>query len=164
MKRAALAVAVVLATGCGTTRVGGGGAVATSNGNPPGYTVHVLTGASLSAKDVTVNGRAIETTSVETIDASVQALRSETSALTTVAEVTGVVPDLTVDFTGPATPVPPTFHGLNIEWHSKFYFTNPRWNALVRHVKIASLASRAANNVCATTGKTPWPAPSSRTR
>lgn len=123
MKRAPFALAVLLASGCTSApRL-----EPIPYGNPPGYTVHVLTGANLSARDVTVNDHAIDTASAGSIDASVQAILDEADAPTTVEEVAGVAPDLMVDFTGPATPVPPTFRGADLQWRSKFFLGNPRW-------------------------------------
>ncbi len=110
------------------------------HGNPAGYRVHSLSGSSISARTATVNGVGMDTTSVETIAASVQAmLSSEARAPRTVAEVSGAAPDVTVDFTAPATPVPATFHGADIQWRSKFFFGNPRWRALVSHMKLGIL-------------------------
>src|SRR5512142_2767132 len=137
MARSALTLLALLAAACGGSSRQT--PPATPYGNPPGYAVHVLTGASLTARDVTINDRALDTTSVETIDASAQAIVDEASAPATVAEVSGAAPDLTVDFTGAATPVPPTFHGADLQWRSKFFLTNPRWKALVRHMKLGLL-------------------------
>jgi hypothetical protein len=109
------------------------------HGNPAGYTVHVLTGDSLSARAVTVNGLAIDTASVAAIDGSVAAILAEADAPTTVEEVTGLAPDVTVDFTGDATPVPATFRGANLQWRSKFFLGNPRWKALVKHLGLGLL-------------------------
>jgi hypothetical protein len=135
--RIALALLALLAWSCGS------GSPPTEApvpyGNPAGYSVHVLTGASLSAREVTVNGLAVDTASVASIDASVQAIRDETLAPTTVEEVTGVAPQLTVDFTGEATRVPPTFRGANLQWRSKFFLQNPRWKALVKHLGLGLL-------------------------
>jgi hypothetical protein len=107
------------------------------HGNPAGYRVHALTGASLSAKTATINGVGMDTTSVATIDASAKAMiDSEAQAPRVVEEVSGQTADATVDFTAPGTPVPPTFHGADIQWRSKFFFSNPRWRALVAHMKL----------------------------
>ncbi len=135
MKRVPFALVVLLASGCNpASRLD-----PIPYGNPPGYTVHVLTGTDLSARDVTVNDLAIDTSSAGSIDASVRAILDEADAPTTVEEVAGVAPDLTVDFTGPATPVPPTFRGADLQWRSKFFLGNPRWKALVRHLKLGLL-------------------------
>jgi hypothetical protein len=81
----------------------------------------------------------VDTASVEAIDASVDAMRAATSAWSTVEEVTGLSPDLAVDFTGPATPVPSTFRGADLQWRSKFFLQNPRWKALVKHLGLGLL-------------------------
>lgn len=108
-------------------------------GNPAGYRVHWLSGDSLAARTVAVNGVSIDTSSVERIDASVQALRDSDHAPRTVEEVSGASADASVDFTAPATPVPPTFHGADLQWRSKYFLSNPRWRALVRHMKLGIL-------------------------
>jgi hypothetical protein len=133
MNRAALALLLVAGgcSGSNATDDGGDGPA-----NPDGYAVHVLTGDSLSAVVVAINGRSIDTSSVEAIDSTVRAIVDDTGAPATVEEVADVAPDLTVDFTGEATPVPETFHGANLHWWSKFFFDNPRWRALVKHMKL----------------------------
>jgi hypothetical protein len=124
------AIAMLLAIGCS-------GAQRTADGkNPNGYTVHVLTGDSLAASAVAINGRSIDTSTVATIDASVQGILDSGPSLRTVEEVTSAAPDLSVDFTGAATAVPPTFHGANLQWRSKFFLRDPRWKALVAHMKL----------------------------
>jgi hypothetical protein len=137
MRRRAFALVSLLVTGCSGS-AGAGGARPGEEGpsNPAGYAVHVLTGESLSAGDVAINGRAIDTSSVDAIHASVQDIIDDDDGPAVVEEVSGPAPDLTVDFTGHATPVPDTFHGANIQWRSKFFFQNPRWRALVGHMKL----------------------------
>ncbi len=111
-----------------------------ARGNPAGYRVHQLTGASLSARDAEVNGRRVDTTSVESIEASIQAiLDSAADAPRTVEEVAGQKPEVTVDFTAPARAVPPVFHGADLQWRSKYFLENPRWLALVGHMKLGIL-------------------------
>jgi hypothetical protein len=107
-----------------------------------GYAVHVLTGDSLSAQKVTINGLSVDTTSVIAIDNSVQAIVDSTNApeiVEVAKDATSVSPDLTVDFTGTATPVPPTFHGADLHWRSKFFMEDPRWRALVKHLPLGLL-------------------------
>jgi hypothetical protein len=130
MKRTAIGIWLAIVCSC----VGSPG-----RKNPEGYSVHILTGESLTATAVAINGRAIDTTSAAAIDSSVRGIIDGAPLLRTVEEVTGVVPDLTIDFTGPATPVPATFHGANLQWRSKFYLHNPRWRALVTHMKLGLL-------------------------
>jgi hypothetical protein len=130
--RAALAFAISLVAGCS-------GSSSADVGNPAGYTVHVLTGDSLSAADVAINGLSIDVATVDTIDRSVQGIVDGNHAPRTVEEVTGQPPDLAVDFTGVATPVPPTFHGADLQWRSKFFLQNPRWKALVSHMGLGLL-------------------------
>jgi hypothetical protein len=113
--------------------------VPTGGDNPDGYAVHVLSGESLTAAEAAINGRAIDVSSTEAIEASVQGIIDDAHAPLTVEEVTGQSPDLAVDFTGPATPVPATFHGANLQWRSKFFLQNPRWKALVGHMKLGLL-------------------------
>jgi hypothetical protein len=137
MTRTALAFALLLASACVSSSAKKTEPI--PHGNPAGFTVHVLTGDSLSAQAVTVNGRTIDTATVESIDASVEQLVAETDAPTTVAEVTGVAPQLTVDFTAAATPVPTTFRGADLQWRSKFFLGNPRWKALVKHLGLGLL-------------------------
>jgi hypothetical protein len=106
-------------------------------GNPPAYRVHSLSGASLSAKTATVNGIGMDTTNVESIEASVRSmLDSAAQAPRSVEEVSGQAADVSVDFTAPSTPVPATFFGADIQWRSKFFLSNPRWRALVAHTKL----------------------------
>jgi hypothetical protein len=135
-RRVMTTAALALLLGCGGSSSEGSKA---EYGNPEGYTVHVLTGASLSARDVTVNDLQIDPTSVETIDASVQALLDETVAPRTVEELPAGAADVTVDFTGAATSVPPTFFGADIQWRSKFFLGDARWRALARHMKLQLL-------------------------
>jgi len=71
------------------------------------------TGDSLSAGDVAINDRTIDTSSVEAIDSSVAAILDDRSAPRTVEDVEGVPADLSVDFTGPTSVVPDTFHGAD---------------------------------------------------
>src|SRR3954469_1910663 len=130
MKRTA--IAIWLAIGCSCAGSPG-------RKNPEGYSVHILTGESLTATAVAINGRGIDTASAAAIDSSVRGIIDGAPLLRTVEEVTGVAPDLTIDFTGPATPVPATFHGANLQWRSKFYLRNPRWRALVAHMKLGLL-------------------------
>lgn len=106
------------------------------NGNPDGYMVHCLTGDSLSAKTVTINGISLDTSSAAAIDASVQAIRDSNFALKTVQETNGLVPDLNIDFTAKAPLVPSTFHGADLQWRSKYFLTNPDWRALVKHIRL----------------------------
>jgi hypothetical protein len=140
MIRPALALTTLLAVACSGGPAGDtdGRADGEGNaiGNPEGYAVHVLSGESLSARDVAINDRSIDTSTVEAIDDSVAAILDGEGAPATVEEVDGVSPDLSVDFTGPAAPVPDTFHGADIQWRSKFFFQNPRWRALVRHMRL----------------------------
>jgi hypothetical protein len=107
--------------------------------NPRGYRVHWLSGDALSAQTVAINGVALDTSSVAAIDASVQAIRDSTHAPRTVEEMSGVTSDLGVDFTAPAPAVPPTFHGANLQWRSKYFLTLPGWKALVGHMKLGLL-------------------------
>jgi hypothetical protein len=107
-----------------------------------GYTVHVLTGDSLSSQQVTINGLYVDTSSVAAIDNSVQAIVDSTNAPAIVEiakDATMVSPDLTVDFTGTATPVPSTFYGADLQWRSKFFIEDPRWRALVKHIPLGLL-------------------------
>jgi hypothetical protein len=136
MTRPALALAVVLVAGCSSAHPRGSPPAA---GNPAGYAVHVLTGDSLGAADVAINGLTIDVSTVDAIEASVRAIVNDDHAPPTVEEITGVPPDLAVDFTGAATPVPPTFHGANLQWRSKFFLRDPRWRALVGHMKLGIL-------------------------
>jgi hypothetical protein len=133
MTRTATAIAIYIAIGCSCAGSPAGGQ------NARGYTVHLLTGESLTASTVTINGRAIDTASTASIESSVQGILDGAPLLRTVEEVTGQPPDLTIDFTGPATPVPPTFYGANLQWRSKFFLRNPRWRALVAHIKLGLL-------------------------
>ncbi|WP_437548017.1 hypothetical protein WME97_48430 [Sorangium sp. So ce367] len=136
MTRTALAAVLVALTGCNTSSTT---LDPPPYGNPAGYRVHVLQGDSLSAGDVTLNDLVVDTSSVEAIDSSVAAMvadTGETTAPHTVDELTTGVPDLTVDFTGVATPVPATFHGAGIQWRSKFFLGDARYKALVRHARI----------------------------
>ncbi|WP_437304320.1 hypothetical protein [Sorangium sp. So ce388] len=136
MIRTALIAALLALAGCDSS--------ATSPepvpyGNPAGYRVHVLQGEGLSARDVSINDLRIDTTSPANVDTSVAALvadTGETTAPHTVDELTSGAPDLTVDFTGAATPVPATFHGAGIQWRSKFFLGDPTYKALVRHAAI----------------------------
>ncbi len=130
---ASIAVAAALG-GCSSNR-----AAQMKWGNPEGYQVHWLSGDSLSARSVTVNGIAIDPTSVDSIDASVQALLASTHAPRTVEVVSGASPDASVDFTAPAAPVPATFYGADLQWRSKYFLQNPRWRALVAHMKLGIL-------------------------
>jgi hypothetical protein len=132
MSRPALVLVTALTAGCSSSHPDR----PKESVNPAGYSVHVLTGDSLTAARVAINGRAIDTSSVEAIEASVQAILDSKQAPRTVEEVTGAPPELSIDFTGPATPVPPTFHGANIQWRSKFFLQDPRWKALVGHMKL----------------------------
>jgi hypothetical protein len=136
MTRLVLALAVVVVAGCSSSPPRGSRPAA---GNPAGYRVHVLTGDSLGAADVTINGLTIDVSSVDAIETSVHAILDDDHAPPTVVETTGVPPDLAVDFTGAATPVPSTFHGANLQWRSKFFLQNPRWKALVAHMKLGIL-------------------------
>lgn len=120
------AIAMLLVIGC----------AGTGGRNPGGYTVHVLTADSLTGSAVAINGHAIDTSTVEAIETSVHTILDSPSSLHTVEEVTGMAPDLAIDFTGPATAVPPTFYGANLQWRSKFFLGNPRWKALVAHAKL----------------------------
>jgi hypothetical protein len=138
MIRRTLALTTLLAAACSGSQPDDP-APAGEDANPEGLAVHVLTGDSLSAGDVAINDRSIDTSSVEAIDSSVAAIVDDRRAPRTVEEVEGVPADLSVDFTGPATAVPDTFHGADIQWRSKFFFDNPRWRALVRHMKLGLL-------------------------
>ena len=107
-----------------------------------GYAVHVLTGDSLSAQMVTINGLSIDTSSVAAIDGSVQAILDTTNSTTLVEssdDATVVAPDLTIDFTGAATRVPSTFYGANLQWRSKYFIEDPRFRALVKHIPLGLL-------------------------
>jgi hypothetical protein len=131
MIRAAIAMSLV--AGCSGAQPIPGGKTASR------YTVHLLDGESLTASAVTINGRSIDTTSVEAIEATVQRILDSAPAVRTVEEVAGQAPDLAVDFTGAATAVPATFHGANLQWRSKFFLRNARWRALVAHMKLGVL-------------------------
>jgi hypothetical protein len=105
-------------------------------GNPEGYMVHTLTADSLCSGQAAIDGVMLDTSSVEAIDASVQAIRDSIQAPTTVEETSGESPDLSIDFTAAAPPVPPTFHGANLQWRSKYYLANPAWRALLKHMRL----------------------------
>jgi len=131
-------------TGGVQSAVGGSSMGDTSQNFGPavGYTVHVLSGDSLSAHAVTINGLSVDTSSVEAIDRSVQAIIDAPNTSTIVESATdpaSVTSDLTVDFTGAATPVPTTFYGANLQWRSKFFLEDPRWRALVKHTPLGLL-------------------------
>lgn len=137
MIRAAIAIAVSLAAGCS-------GAPPARDGAPSGrYAVHVLTGDSLAAAAVAINGRAIDSSTVEAIEASVRGILDSAPSVRVVEDITGQAPaptaDLTVDFAGEARAVPPTFHAANLQWRSKFFLGDPRWRALVAHAKLGML-------------------------
>ena len=107
-----------------------------------GYAVHVLTGDSLSSQQVTINGLYVDPSSVAAIDNSVQAILDSTNAPAIVEiakDATIASPDLTIDFTGTATPVPSTFYGADLQWRSKFFIEGPRWRALVKHIPLGLL-------------------------
>lgn len=107
-----------------------------------GYTVHVLDGESLSAQTVTINGGSIDTSSVASIDSSVQALIDPANApliVESANDATIVTADLTIDFTGATSPVPSTFYGANLQWRSKFFLEDPQWRALVKHLPLGLL-------------------------
>jgi hypothetical protein len=87
MTRLVLALAVVLLAGCSSSHPRGSRPPA---GNPAGYRVHVLTGDSLGAADVAINGLAIDVSSVDAIETSVQAILDDDRASPTVVETTGV--------------------------------------------------------------------------
>ena len=137
MTRPALALALVITAGCAGSP--SHPPPPTGGENPDGYAVHVLTGDSLGAAAVTINGLGIDVSSVDAIDRSVQGIIASGHAPRTVEEVTGQAPDLAVDFTAAATPVPATFHGADLQWRSKFFLRNPRWRALVAHMKLGLL-------------------------
>lgn len=140
MRSTAVAVFIAVATALACSHAGPAPRGTPPAGNPPGYRVHVLSGDSLTAKIATVNGVAMDTSTVESIDASVRAmLDSGPQAPRTVEEVSGRPPDVAVDFTAAATRVPAVFHGANIQWRSKFFLSNPRWRALVGHMKLGIL-------------------------
>ena len=111
-------------------------------GNPDGYRVHWLSGDSLRARAVAVNGIAVDTASVEAIGASVEAIidsgSGEVGALAprVVELVSGRTPEAAVDFTAQAPPVPATFHGADLQWRSKYFLANPRWRALIAHMRL----------------------------
>lgn len=130
MPRAAIAIALSLTAGCSGARPSPGGVPAR------GYDVHLLTGDSLAAAAVAINGRAIDTSTVDAIEASVRNILDSAPVVGVVEEVTGKTAELTVDFTAAARPVPPTFHGANLQWRSKFFLRDPRWKALVAHMKL----------------------------
>jgi len=107
-----------------------------------GYSVHVLNGESLSAQEVGINGLRIDTASVQSIESSVQAIvdaPSDNTVVELAAAPVTVTPDLTVDYTGATTAVPSTFYGANVQWRSKFFISEPRWQALVKHTPIGIL-------------------------
>ena len=73
-----------------------------------GYSVHVLNGESLSAQEVGINGLRIDTTSVHSIESSVQAIvdaPSDDTVVELAAAPASVTPDLTVNYTGATTAV-----------------------------------------------------------
>jgi hypothetical protein len=108
-------------------------------GNPDGYRVYWLSGDSLSSRTATINGIVIDVASVQSIDSSVQSIREWTFAPRTIEEVSGQPVDASIDFTRPAVPVPPMFHGADLDGSSKHLLHDPRWRALVSHLKLGFL-------------------------
>jgi len=139
MSRRVFALVLWFTVGCAGAPTPRASDAPAAGDNPAGYAVHVLTAESLTAADVAINGRAIDGSSVDTIEASVRAILDDGGAPRTVEEVIGATPDLAIDFTGAATPVPATFHGANLQWRSKFFLQDPRWKALVAHMKLGLL-------------------------
>ncbi|HKE15381.1 MAG TPA: hypothetical protein VKB80_10970 [Kofleriaceae bacterium] len=85
MRRPALALTTLLAVACSGGPAGDtdGRADGEGNaiGNPEGYAVHVLSGEFLSARDVAINDRSIDTSTIEAIDDSVAAILDGAGAL-----------------------------------------------------------------------------------
>ena len=104
-------------------------------GNSPGYTTHFLSAESRLSKDVTINGLDIDVTSTDTIITSVQSIIESESVQTIVEETDGRLPDMLIDFSAAALPVPDNYYGMDIQWWSKYFLTLPAYRELARHVK-----------------------------
>jgi hypothetical protein len=126
-----VAIALAMASACSSSSDD-----AAPRGNPPGYRVHRLSADSLTAKQVTVNGLSLDTSSASAIEASASAIVASSDAQATVAEVPGAAPNLTVDFTAPSRRVPELFYGLNLQWNSKYFLTMRSYRELVRQIHV----------------------------
>jgi hypothetical protein len=104
-------------------------------GNPEGFTVHTLSADGLCSRRAAINGLSVDTSSPAAIDDSVAAMVASTRAPTTVREVRGLTPDLSVDFTR-TRPLPPRFYGLDLQWRSKYFLELPAYRALVKHMAV----------------------------
>jgi hypothetical protein len=109
---------------------------AAPKGNPPGYRVHCLTADYLTAKQVTINGLSLDTSSADALASSAQAILASSDAPATVAEAPDAAPDLSVDFTAPSRPVPELFYGMNLQWNSKYFLTSRLYRALLSQIHI----------------------------
>jgi hypothetical protein len=108
----------------------------TVSGNPDGYAVFILSADSLAAKSVTINGRAVDTSSVAAVRSSVEAIVGSTDALCSVEETRGGASELFVDFTSPGTSLSKLFYGMNLEWRGKYFLGNPIFRELVRNIHV----------------------------
>ncbi len=105
-------------------------------GNPSNYNVYILTGQSLGDKTTAINGLSVDTSSVDSISASVQSILISTNKLKVVTEISGTYWDYTADFTATAKQVPDLFYGAGLQWGSKYFLTMPKYLELVKHLRI----------------------------
>jgi hypothetical protein len=130
LRRAASLAAAVLLCACASPSPPPAGAAL------QGYSVHVLTAPTLRSSRVEINGRTVDTTSVESIRSSVEAIVKSEGDLVVVREPGSTPADLRIDFTQEGRPLPETFYGFDIQWASKYFLADPRYRELVRSIKV----------------------------
>ncbi len=140
LRRRGVALITLLLGACG------GGSASLSSADPAPAPVSatplsvnawVLSGDGLDARRARINGLAMDTTSIDAISRSASALRAPVARLDLVGEVgAGVPEDAAVDFRAAGKAVSPLFHGVNIQWHSKYFLAIPAYRALVKQIRV----------------------------
>ncbi|MBK9217016.1 MAG: hypothetical protein IPL70_00355 [Uliginosibacterium sp.] len=140
LRRRGVALIALLLGACG------GGSASLSSADPAPAPVSatplsvnawVLSGDGLDARRARINGLAMDTTSIDAISRSASALRAPVARLDLVGEVgAGVPEDAAVDFRAAGKAVSPLFHGVNIQWHSKYFLAIPAYRALVKQIRV----------------------------
>jgi hypothetical protein len=132
------ALALCLARGNPETKAKSGGSRATlDRARAAGTKALVFTGSELSSGEVSINGRSLDTSSAQALDASVKAIfASDYPGGTVIAAANGEKADFSVDYTAPGRSVPDTYYGVNIQIASKRFLAMPLYRALVSHLKI----------------------------
>jgi hypothetical protein len=105
-------------------------------GNPDNYKIYLLTGDSLDTKNVAVNGLTIDTSTIDSIDSSVQGIIDSTCKPNVVNEISDGSADYTIDYTQPANTVSDLYYGLDMQIESKQFLTMPKYKELVKNIKV----------------------------